>query len=165
MSTPDPVRELILLMPRLVGRAKRLRPPAELREFDLAPRHLSLLSLLLLDGPATVNDLATALRVAPTTVSLLVSDLSRKGVLERRADDADRRRRIVDITAAGRSAIEEWLSPSIRAWRRALAPLTPAERDKLVATLLAFESELESELEGKLGNELEGKLENELETP
>ncbi|MEV6849502.1 MarR family winged helix-turn-helix transcriptional regulator [Actinoplanes sp. NPDC051411] len=143
MSTPDPVRELILLMPRLVGRAKRLRPPAGLNELDLAPRHLSLLSLLLLDGPATVNDLAAALRVAPTTVSLLVGDLSRKGVLERHADDADRRRRIVDIAAASRPAVEEWLSPSARAWRRALAPLTPAERDRLVATLLAFEQALD----------------------
>jgi DNA-binding MarR family transcriptional regulator len=140
MSTPDPIRELILLMPRLIGRAKRLRPPAELRSFDLAPRHLSLLALLLLEGPATVNDLAAALRIAPTTASLLIGDLSRKGVLERRADDTDRRRRIVDITAASRPAIEDWLSPSSRAWRKALAPLTPGERDKVVATLLAYEA-------------------------
>jgi DNA-binding MarR family transcriptional regulator len=143
VSTPDPVRELILLMPRLVGRAKRLRPPVELREFDLAPRHRSLLTLLLLDGPATVNNLATALAIAPTTVSLLVGDLSRKGLLERREDDADRRRRIVDITATRRPAIEEWLSPSTRAWRTALAPLNPAERDMVLSTLLAFEAALE----------------------
>lgn len=142
MSTPDPVRELILLMPRLIGRAKRLRPPEALREFDLAPRHLSLLALLLLDGPTTVNNLANALDVAPTTVSLLVGDLSRKGVLERREDDADRRRRIVDITAASRPAIEEWLSPSMRAWHTALAPLTPDERHKVVGTLLAYEAAL-----------------------
>jgi DNA-binding MarR family transcriptional regulator len=143
VSTPDPVRELILLMPRLVGRAKRLRPPARLRDFDMAPRHLSLLALLLLEGPATVGDLAAALHVAPTTVSLLVGELSRKGVLERRADPADRRRRIVGITAASRPAIEEWLSPSAGAWRQALAPLTPPERDRFVATLLAFEAALD----------------------
>jgi DNA-binding MarR family transcriptional regulator len=140
VSTPDPVRELILLMPRLVGRAKSMRPPAELQSFDLAPRHLSLLALLLLDGPATVSDLASALRVAPTTVSLLVGDLSRKGVLERREDDADRRRRIIDITPAARPAISEWLSPSARAWQQALRPLTPDEQAKVVATLLAYEA-------------------------
>ena len=143
MSTPDPVRELILLMPRLVGRAKRLRPPAELSAFDLAPRHLALLALLLLDGPATVNDLAAALGVAPTTVSLLVSALTRQGVLERREHPTDRRRRIVDITPARRPAIEAWLSPTARAWRQALAPLTPPERDRFVATLLAFETALD----------------------
>ena len=139
-ETPDDaIRELMLLMPRLVGRAKRLPLPDQLRSFDLAPRHLSLLSILLLDGPLTVSELAVRLGVAPTTVSLLIGDLSRKGVLERREDDADRRRRIVDISAPSRPAISQWLSPSARAWRRALIPLTPAERRTVVEALLAYE--------------------------
>ncbi|MEU4689322.1 MarR family winged helix-turn-helix transcriptional regulator [Actinoplanes sp. NPDC023714] len=133
------VRELMLVMPRLVGRAKRTPPPEQLRDLDLAPRHLSLLSLLVLDGAMTVSELAGKLGVAPTTVSLLVGDLSRKGVLERREDDTDRRRRIVDISAAGRPAIVEWLSPGARAWRHALAPLTDEQRRMFVDTLLRYE--------------------------
>ncbi|PXY24645.1 MarR family winged helix-turn-helix transcriptional regulator [Prauserella muralis] len=143
MSTPDPtddIRELLLLMPRLVGRLKRLPLPDQLRSFDLAPRHLSLLSLLLLDGPLTVSQLAEKLSVAPTTVSLIVSDLNRKGVLERREDEADRRRRIVDISAESRPAISQWLSPGACAWRRALEPLTAAQRRMVVDTLLAYEA-------------------------
>jgi DNA-binding MarR family transcriptional regulator len=139
-SADDTVRELLLLMPRLVGRAKRMRPPVELQSFDLAPRHLSLLSLLLLDGPQTVSQLADRLGVAPTTVSLIVSDLSRKGVLVRREDDTDRRRRIIDIGPASRPPISEWLSPGAHAWRTALAPLTPAQRRLVVDTLLAYEA-------------------------
>jgi hypothetical protein len=42
-----------------------------------------------------------------------------------------------------RPTIEEWLSPSARAWRTALAPLTPAERSLVVDTLKAFEAALE----------------------
>lgn len=141
-STEDAVRELLLLMPRLVGRAKRLPLPAELRSFDLTPRHLSLLSLLLLDGPLTVSELAGKLSVAPTTVSLIVSDLSRKGVLERREDETDRRRRIIDISAGSRPAIARWLSPGARAWRQALQPLTPEQRGLVVETLLAYETAL-----------------------
>lgn len=144
MSTPHPadeaVRELMLVMPRLVGRVKRLPPPEQLRSFDLAPRHLSLLSLLLLDGPQTVSELAAYLSVAPTTVSLIVGDLSRKGVLVRREDDADRRRRIIDISPGSRPAISQWLSPGAQAWRQALEPLTPALRRVVVDTLLAYES-------------------------
>ncbi|MEU3272942.1 MarR family winged helix-turn-helix transcriptional regulator [Saccharomonospora sp. NPDC006951] len=144
MSTADPadeaVRELLLLTPRLIGRIKRLPLPHQLRSFDLAPRHLSLLSLLLLDGPLTVSQLAEKLNLAPTTVSLIVSELSRKGVLERREDDADRRRRIVDISPASREAISQWLSPGARAWRSALAPLTPAQRRMFVDTFLAYEA-------------------------
>ena len=144
MSTPDTtgdtVRELLLVMPRLVGRVKRLPVPEQLRSLDLAPRHLSMLSLLLLDGPLTVSELAGMLGVAPTTVSLIVSDLSRKGILVRREDDADRRRRIVDISPDSRPAISQWLSPGAQAWQHALAPLTPAQQRMFVDTMLRYEA-------------------------
>ncbi|MBL7257632.1 winged helix-turn-helix transcriptional regulator [Actinoplanes sp. LDG1-01] len=134
-------------MPRLVGRAKSTPPPAELAALDLAPRHLTLFALLVFDGPQTVSELAGRLGVAPTTVSLLVGDLSRKGVLERRPDERDRRRRIVDIVPASRPAIEEWLSPSARAWRAALDPLDPRQRRLVVETLKRFESQLAGPLD------------------
>jgi len=140
VSTDDAVRELIMLFPRLIGRAKRITPPDQLRSFELAPRHLSLLSLLLLDGPQTVSQLAARLEVAPTTVSLLVADLSRKGVLDRREDDDDRRRRIVQITEQARPAVSEWLSPFAQAWRQVLGALTAAEQQLVVDTLLAYEA-------------------------
>ncbi|WP_370354174.1 MarR family winged helix-turn-helix transcriptional regulator [Catenulispora sp. EB89] len=127
-------------MPRLVARAKRIPPPPELADLTLGPRHLSLLVFLLLDGPMTVNDLAARLQLAPTTASLLIADLSRKAVLRRTEDDTDRRRRIISITPEARPAIETWLAPGAEAWRRALAPLTPAERRTVVDTLLAYEA-------------------------
>ena len=128
LSVDAAIRALLLLMPRLVGRAKRLPVPAELESYDLAPRHLSLLAYLVFDGPMTVNDLAVRLEVAPTTVSLMVGELSRKGVLERKEDEADRRRRIVSVAADRRPAIESWLARGATAWRDALEPLTPDER-------------------------------------
>jgi DNA-binding MarR family transcriptional regulator len=144
MSTPDStdatVKELLLVMPRLVGRIKRLPLPEQLRAFDLTPRHLSMLSMLLLDGPLTVSQLAGMLGLAPTTVSLVVNDLSRKGVLVRREDDNDRRRRIIDISPDSRPAIVEWLSPGAHAWRHALAPLNPAQQRLFVDTLLRYEA-------------------------
>ncbi|MEU1288135.1 MarR family transcriptional regulator [Kitasatospora sp. NPDC005856] len=136
----DAVRSMLLLMPRLVGRAKRIPAPEPLRGLSLAPRHLSLLALLLLDGPMGVNDLAARLEVAPTTVSLMVGDLGRQGVLERREDEADRRRRIVAITPARLPAIEAWLAPGAAAWRTALGPLDTAQRRLVVDTLLAYEA-------------------------
>jgi len=139
-TTDDSVRELLLVMPRLIGRVKRLPVPERLQSLDLAPRHLSLLSLLLLDGPQTVSHLAGMLGVAPTTVSLIVSDLSRKGVLVRREDGADRRRRIIDISPESRPAISQWLSPGAHAWRHALAPLSPAQQRAFVDTLLRYEA-------------------------
>jgi DNA-binding MarR family transcriptional regulator len=147
LSTDEAIRALLLLMPRLVGRAKRLPVPTDLQSFDLAPRHLSLLSILLFDGPMTVNDLAGRLEVAPTTASLMVGELSRKGVLERREDEGDRRRRIVSITDAQQPSIRAWLARGATAWQDALSPLTPAERRTFVDTLLAYEKGTEEPAE------------------
>jgi DNA-binding MarR family transcriptional regulator len=141
----EAVRALLLLMPRMVGRAKRIPVPEELQGLALAPRHLSLLSSLLFDGPMTVNDLAARLEVAPTTVSLMVGELSRKGILERREDAADRRRRIVGITDAGRPSIEGWLARGATAWRNALEPLTPGQRRMFIDTLRAYEAGMAGE--------------------
>lgn len=135
----DAVRTLLLLMPRMVGRAKRIKVPEELASLTLAPRHLSLLAYLLFDGPQSVNELAARLGVAPTTVSLMVGDLAKKGVLERHEDPADRRRKIVSIAEERRGAIDGWLGRSAGAWRAALAPLGPAERRMFIDTLAAYE--------------------------
>ncbi|BCB80741.1 MarR family winged helix-turn-helix transcriptional regulator [Phytohabitans flavus] len=138
----DAIRTLLLFMPRLVGRVKRHRVPDALASFSLAPRHLSLLAYLLFEGPLGVNELAARLEVAPATVSLMVGDLSRQGILRRREDETDRRRTIVSIADEHHAAINEWLGKGAVAWRQALAPLTPAQRQMFVDTLLAYEEAL-----------------------
>ena len=140
LEVDDAVRAMLLLMPRMVGRAKRIRVPEAVQSLALAPRHLSLLSYLLFDGPMTVNDLAERLEVAPTTVSLMVSDLSRKGILDRTEDPDDRRRRIVSIADEHRAAIAEWLAKGATAWQSVLRPLTPEQRQLFVDTLRAYEN-------------------------
>lgn len=144
LSTDQAIRAMLLVMPRVAARLKRTRIPERLRSFNLAPRHLSLLSYLLFDGPMPVNELAARLEVAPTTVSLMVSDLSRQGVLERRTDPADRRRTIVTITedAETRSAVESWLAHGANAWRRAFEQLTPEQRAMFVRTIETYEREV-----------------------
>jgi DNA-binding MarR family transcriptional regulator len=143
MTTEQAVRAMLLLMPRVVGRAKRTPLPERLRSTNLAPRHLSLLSYLLFDGEMTVSDLAGRLEVAVTTVSLMVGDLSRQGVVERSSDPRDRRRTLVRITQdeQTRAAIEGWLANGARAWEKAFEPLAATDRAMFVRTLRAYEGE------------------------
>ncbi|MES9807927.1 MarR family winged helix-turn-helix transcriptional regulator [Streptomyces cinereoruber] len=143
----EAVRTLLLLMPRTVARVKRVRVPEDLQSLTLAPRHLSLLAHLLFDGPLSVNELAAELEVAPTTASLMVGDLAKKGVLERVEDPADRRRKIVSISERYRAAIDGWLGRSADAWRAALAPLDARERRMFIETLAAYEHGLTEPLE------------------
>lgn len=145
LTADEGVRTMLLLMPRLVGRAKRTPVPEALRSLDLAPRHLSLLAFLLFEGPLTVNGLAARLELAPTTVSLMVGELSQKGVVDRGEDPADRRRTIVSLAEANRQAVDDWLAVGARAWRTALEPLSPAERRTVVETLLTYEREVTRE--------------------
>ncbi|GAB2861103.1 MarR family winged helix-turn-helix transcriptional regulator [Actinocorallia aurea] len=140
-SVEDGVRAMLRLMPRMVATVKRIKVPPALGGFDLAPRHLSLLAYLLFDGPTGVNALAERLEVAPATVSLMVGDLSRQGILERGEDPGDRRRTIVSIAEAHLPAIREWLAVGAEAWRKALAPLTAEQRTLVVEVMAAYERE------------------------
>lgn len=144
LSTEDAVRAMLLTMPRLISRAKKAPVPEQLRSLRLAPRHLSLLSCLLFDGPTPVKDLAARLEVAPTTVSLMVSDLQRQGVVERRTDPGDRRRSIVSISEdpVTRGAVDAWLASSARAWHQVLDGLSPQERATVVRVVHGYEEAL-----------------------
>lgn len=119
------------------------RGHTELRELDLAPRHLSLLAHLQYDGELSISELAARLEVAPTTISLMVAELSHRGILDRREDDHDKRRRIVAITSEMEGPIAEWLSGSARAWLAALEPLDDTQREIVVRTLQAYEMALD----------------------
>jgi DNA-binding MarR family transcriptional regulator len=66
-----------------------------------APR-LSALSVVVFRGPITLSELAAAEQVRPPTITRLVQELERAGLLERLPDPSDRRVVRVRATAAGR---------------------------------------------------------------
>jgi DNA-binding MarR family transcriptional regulator len=59
------------------------------------------------EGPGSVSDLAQALRVRPQSMAQTIGDLEAEGMVERSPDPNDRRRALVNLTAAGRARIEE----------------------------------------------------------
>ena len=59
------------------------------------------------EGPASVSDLAQALRVRPQSMAQTIGDLEAEGMVERSPDPNDRRRALVSLTEAGRARIEE----------------------------------------------------------
>src|ERR1041385_1466167 len=71
-----------------------------------APR-LSALSVIVFGGPIAMSALAAAEQVRPPTISRLVAELERLGLVERDPDPADRRGVKVRATAKGRRLLEE----------------------------------------------------------
>ena len=82
------------------------------------------------------NSLAERINVDRNTASLLVEQLAKKGLLERQVNGADRRSRLLSLTAKG-EALYARLRPAHAALNRdLLAPITPQEQKLLMDLLI-----------------------------
>ena len=80
-------------------------PSHELEPLGLRPRHLVALTVLRGTGGVTgQQELAAELRVDRTNLVGLLNELEAEGLILRRARREDRRRHIVELTAAGERA-------------------------------------------------------------
>src|ERR1700722_9677353 len=95
----------------------------------------AVLEYLLHKGPSPVNIVGTKIRLTSGSITAAIDRLERKGLVGRRDDPADRRSRIVHLTASGRNVIECAFADHEAAMDRAASGLTPAER-KRAADLL-----------------------------
>lgn len=69
--------------------------------------HLSALSVLVFGGARTLGELAKAEQVRPPSMTRIVQNLERRGLVERTADPEDRRAVRLHATEAGRRVMEE----------------------------------------------------------
>lgn len=124
------MRELLHALPLVASGLKRPGVPAALQVMftTLSPRHIPVLSYVFLDGPMTVGELADRLGLAMSTTSLMIKDLENAGLVARREDADDRRRRRVDIREEHRDTIATWLAHRTRPIRAGLERLSPAQR-------------------------------------
>jgi DNA-binding MarR family transcriptional regulator len=60
--------------------------------------------LWLTEGPLSLSELAEAVRVDAPYATLIVDNLEERGLVERRPDPADRRRKLVALTSEGKEA-------------------------------------------------------------
>jgi DNA-binding MarR family transcriptional regulator len=111
---------------------------------DLTPLQFAVLANLNDESDVDQNSLAARLGVDRNSASVLVEQLEKRGLIDRRINIADRRARLLRLTSAG-NELHERLRPAMRAsQRRILAPLPSNERerflDQLVQIIKANES-------------------------
>ena len=136
-SRPDP-RDLA---DRLHSAAIRLL--RSLRAEDAAsgvtgPR-LSALSVLVFGGPRTLTGLAAAEQVRPPTMSRLVRDMEREGLLRRVPDRDDRRVQWIHPTAAGRKLLLAGRDRRVARLAADVERLSPADLRALLGGLEVIE--------------------------
>lgn len=100
MQRPDLARRLGIATVRL---ARVLR---QQDEGELTATLRSALATIDRQGPLTLGELAVAEHVAPPTVTKVVGKLEERGLIERAADDVDRRVVRVEVTPAGRRLLD-----------------------------------------------------------
>jgi DNA-binding MarR family transcriptional regulator len=125
------------IMPLIIHLARVARRAADTRIPDcLRPRQLLALTLLGEHGPVTQQALGEALRLDPSNVVGLLNELEERGLVTRRRDPADRRRHIVELSAAGADELARTNSEFRRTEDDLLKALNPDERTTLYSLLI-----------------------------
>lgn len=97
-----------------------------LRAIGLSHAAVVAIDILIRTGPTGADAIARTARVQPQTMSRTLERMERDGLVERAPHPADRRRRVVSVTPAGRSAWE-----TARHIEREVLPEDPALRTAL----------------------------------
>ena len=86
-------------------------------------------------GPLSQQALGRSLRIHASNLVALIDELEADGSLIRRRDPTDRRRYLLELTDDGVRRLAEAQRAAADAEAEMLAPLTPAERERLRAFL------------------------------
>src|SRR5579859_473885 len=132
---------LMQLFPRVTRGMRRWQDRAAPAPAALSPRHVAALEQIR-DQPITVGELATRLGLTLPTVSGVLADLDRAGLVERHPDPADRRRTIVQVIPCQATLIGHWLDGAARPLARVLDKLTPDEQQPVLKAMDLLETEL-----------------------
>jgi DNA-binding MarR family transcriptional regulator len=119
-----------------VGAHAAMRFAERLSALDLTPPHAGILRFVNASGGISQQALAGHLRILPSRLVILIDELEERGVLERRADPADRRSYALHLTAKGRDTMKAIGRVARDHQDALLASLSPEERDLLASLLL-----------------------------
>lgn len=99
---------------------------------------VELLQVLDEHSPTRTSDLAARQRLAPSTVSGLITQMISAGLVAREVDPGDRRASVVTLTDAGRDQLAAWTAAHEQRMDDALDSLDDADRAALAAALPAL---------------------------
>ena len=101
----------------------------------LSPTQLNALRAVDREPPATMAEIAKALRLTPYAVTKIVDALERDALVERVPHPSDRRATNVVLTAVGRECLDAGLQRRETALEDLLGALAPEEQKRLAAVL------------------------------
>lgn len=125
----------------VVGRLRRALRASIRTDYpweSLPMAQVEVLQSLAEHSPLRARDLADRLRLAPSTVSGLLTQMIASGLVERGTDPRDRRVAVVALNDAGRGQLAAWNDAHHRRIAAALGTLAPTERSSIDNALPAL---------------------------
>jgi DNA-binding MarR family transcriptional regulator len=115
----------------LMGAERRLRGRDQHRKADDGLTVAQVRALFALDrsDAATAGEVAEAARLSPASVTAMLDDLERDGIVTRVRSDADRRQVLVTLTDEGRAVLKKRRRLWLQRWDRALADVPERDLD------------------------------------
>jgi DNA-binding MarR family transcriptional regulator len=121
-----------------IGRGLRYHTRAERESLDITHSEGELLRLVDRHPGIRVHDAASELGIASNSVSTLVKQLTRAGLLERSADPLDGRAACLRLTPSANEWVTQLGNAREQALERALATLDDEDRQQLEAAIPAM---------------------------
>ena len=106
-----------------------------LAELDLTLPQVQVLRILHSGGTVPTGKLAQCLRISAPATTQLTDRLIRKGLIERRPSEDDRRTVLVALSASGKSLIDRFRERRNAIFGAALSQLSAAEQAQVVSSL------------------------------
>lgn len=137
-ETPDALLESIPFLVTRIQGSCHAELVAVLRDLDVEPRHTGALIALRARGAIAQAELARSLGTSAATVVEIVDHLERRGLVERRRLETDRRTQALHLLPDADPVVAEARRRATAVTEAALAPLGRREQERFVTLLQRF---------------------------
>ncbi len=129
----DQLTSLLLLVQRMVQRHAR-RHSCAVRQMTVM--QLEAMRFIKENEGVTMRQLSQYLGITPPSTTAIIDDLAKKKLIERQADEEDRRKIRLVISKIGDEQLTDCFADFVKRFDRSMKRLTDKEREQLVSLLL-----------------------------
>jgi len=133
MKKPTGIHTWLILWK--ASRAVEAHAQRSIARLHLCGSDFGVLEALLHKGPLPVNTVGKKVLLTSGSITAAVDRLERKGLVERRASETDRRARLVHLTGKGRQLIQRAFAEHAAVMEKVVSVLTASERTALADLL------------------------------
>ena len=132
-SAREPLKLYIVLS--RASEAIHAHSKADIESHGLSFTEFAILEALYHKGPMLLNEVQKKILVSSGGITFLIDKLEKRGLVQRRPCESDRRARWAELTDEGRVLLARIFPGHAEVIRRALSGLTPEEQQQLTALL------------------------------